>query len=227
MKEIMTIKKGDFIEIDYVGRIKNSEEIFDLTKKDIADKEGIVNNNTNYSPKILCVGQGDIVRGLDDFFVGKDAGKEYDVCLSAEEGFGKKNAKLIRLVPISVFKKQKINPVPSMQLNIDGRMGIVKTASGGRVLVDFNHPLSGKDLKYHLEIKRIVKDDGEKVGGVIKGLIGKDVKCVVDKGVAKIDFEFPDAFKKAISDRIKEIVIGVKEIKFTENKDKKKTNTQK
>jgi len=214
----MVIKKGDFIEIDYIGKIKNTGDVFDLTKRDVAKEKGIENKDADYSPKIICVGQGNVVKGLDEFLVGKEVGKKYSVDISAEEGFGKKNAKLIILVPLSVFKKEKINPFPGLQINIDGRFGIVKTVSGGRILVDFNHPLSGKDVVYEVEINKIVKDDAMKVKSIIKGLIGKDVDCSVDKGVVNVDLELPDVFKKALIDSIKSTVSSIKEVKFKEKK---------
>ena len=52
----MKIKSGDFIEIDYVGRIKETNQIFDLTKEDVAREEGINNKSAKYESKIICVG---------------------------------------------------------------------------------------------------------------------------------------------------------------------------
>ncbi|MCH8980513.1 hypothetical protein IH922_00675 [candidate division KSB1 bacterium] len=50
-----------------------------------------------------------------------------------------------------------------MQINIDGMMGIIKTAGGGRCLVDFNHPLSGKEVTYTIKVNKIITDDKEKL----------------------------------------------------------------
>ncbi|MCX6821372.1 MAG: hypothetical protein NTW30_01200 [Candidatus Aenigmarchaeota archaeon] len=35
------MKDGDFIQIDYVGKIVESGEIFDLTKEDLAKEKGL------------------------------------------------------------------------------------------------------------------------------------------------------------------------------------------
>ena len=37
----MSIQKGDFILVDYVGRVKETREVFDTTLEDIARKEKI------------------------------------------------------------------------------------------------------------------------------------------------------------------------------------------
>ena len=50
-----------------------------------------------------------------------------------------------------------------MQLNIDGVVGTVKTVTGGRTLVDFNHPLSGRELVYEVQVKKVVTDTQQKV----------------------------------------------------------------
>jgi FKBP-type peptidyl-prolyl cis-trans isomerase SlyD len=210
----MKIKKGDFIEIDYVGRLKDSGQIFDLTKKDIAEKEKVANKSADYSPKIICVGAQDIVKGLDDFIVGKETGKSYSIELDSDNAFGKKNPKLIKMMPLSVFKKQKLNPFPGLQINIDGMLGIVRTCSGGRVLVDFNHPLSGREVVYEIDIKKIINKDDEKIKAIIKGLINKEVECNVKEGKAIIDLDLPEQFQKLIEERIKSLVTGLKKVEF-------------
>ena len=46
------------------------------------------------------------------------------------------------------FKKQNIIPYLGLQVNIDGILGIIRTVTPGRAIIDFNHPLSGKNLIY-------------------------------------------------------------------------------
>ncbi len=210
----MKIKKGDFVEIDYVGRLKDSGQIFDLTKKDVAEKEKVVNKSADYSPKIICVGAEDIVKGLDDFLIGKETGKKYDIDLDPDNAFGKKNPKLIKMMPLSVFKKQKLDPFVGLQVNIDGMFGIVRTVSGGRVLVDFNHPLSGREIVYEIEIRKIVTKDEDKVKSIIKGLVNKDVECSVKESKAVIDLEVPEQFQKVLSERITNLVESIKKVEF-------------
>ena len=42
-------------------------------------------------------------------------------------------------------------------------MGIVRSVSGGRVIVDFNHPLSSKDVHYDVEVLKIVTDKKDQI----------------------------------------------------------------
>ncbi|EFK97351.1 peptidylprolyl isomerase FKBP-type, partial [sediment metagenome] len=49
--------------------------------------------------------------------------------------------------------KDSIRPMPGLPVNIDGMYGIIRTVAGGRVIVDFNHPLSGKEIVYNSKLK--------------------------------------------------------------------------
>jgi FKBP-type peptidyl-prolyl cis-trans isomerase 2 len=39
--KVKAMKKGDFVRIDFVGRLAATGEIFDLTSEEIAKKEGV------------------------------------------------------------------------------------------------------------------------------------------------------------------------------------------
>src|SRR3989338_5032599 len=161
------IKQHDFVEIEYTGTIKEDSSVFDTTDEKIAKEHGAFDKNADYSPAIICIGEHNVLKSLDEKMIGKVAGEEYTFDLSPEEAFGKKDAKLIQTIPSNKFRQQKIQPVPGLQLNIDGMFGIVKTVSGGRCYVDFNHPLAGKDLVYSVKINKIVEDDREKLKSLL------------------------------------------------------------
>lgn len=161
----MTIKTGDFVEIDFVGRIKGNG-VFDTNIEEEAKKHNLYKENGNYKPYIICIGQHHILKGLDDQLIEKSLG-EFDIEINAEDGFGKKDAKLMKLIPLKLFHKENIDPKVGLVVNIDGILGIIRSASSGRCIVDFNHPLAGKDLNYHVIIKRIVEELDEKVKSLL------------------------------------------------------------
>jgi len=211
----MPMKEKDFIEISYTGRIKEGDIVFDTTEKDIAKKEEIFNSNTEYGPIVVCLGQNHVLRGIEKNLLGKEIG-EYTFELSPEDGFGKKSAKLIQLVPTRKFKAQKVIPQPGLQINVDGNMGIVKAVSGGRTIVDFNNPLSGKDLIYNVNVLRIVNEDKEKLESLIKMQIGiKNPKIEIKDGNAIVFFpqEIPKEIADPICMNLKEL-IGFSNVEF-------------
>jgi len=159
----MAIKKGDFIEIDYTGKLNDtSKAVFDTTDIEIAKKENLFSKKTKYGPMIIVVGEGQVISGLDKALVGKELGK-FTVEIDDVDAFGKKSAKNIQLVPAKVFVKENIRPFVGLQVNIDDRIGVIRTVSGGRVMVDFNHPLSSKDVIYDVDVKRVLTDKKEQV----------------------------------------------------------------
>ena len=162
-----TVKEKDFVEIDYTARTKEGNAIFDTTNEEVAKKEGVHGSHSHYHPAVICIGEGMMLKAVEGHLAGKETGKEYSIEIKPEDAFGRKNAKLIQMIPLSKFRQQKIQPVPGLQLNIDGMFGIVKTVSGGRCYVDFNHPLAGKDLVYTVKINRIVENDGEKLKSLL------------------------------------------------------------
>ncbi|MEK6862984.1 MAG: FKBP-type peptidyl-prolyl cis-trans isomerase [Nanoarchaeota archaeon] len=216
----MKLKKGDFIEVDYVGKIKDENKIFDLTNEEIAKKEKVYHKDHNYKPIIICLGFNDIIKGLDEELINKDLGN-YKIEIKAEKAFGKKTYDLIKLVPSSIFTKENIRPFPGLQVNIEGLIGTVRSVSGGRSLIDFNHPLAGKDLIYEVEIKRIITNLEEKLKSLLELKLGKEIEFSIinDKAVIKLDLkkELKERLIKEIKDKIPEI----KEIEF------EKTTTRK
>lgn len=215
------IKKRDFVEIEYTGKLKEENIIFDTTDEKIAKENKL--HNHDYGPVTICVGEEQILKGLDKNIEGKEIGKEYSFEIKPEDAFGKKDAKLIQMIPISKFKQQKIQPMPGMQLNIDGVVGTVKIASGGRTLVDFNHPLAGKELSYKIKINKKITDDKEKLSSYLKLSIGKDFEAEITNSNAKIILknEIPKEIKERLSKKITELIPDIKKVEFTIGEDSK------
>lgn len=219
----MKLKKGDFIQIDYVGRIKETNQIFDLTDEELAKKENIYQKNTTYKPIIICLGEGDVVKGIDEELTDKEVGKSYTIEIPPEKGFGKKDAKLMKLVNTNIFIKQNINPVPGLQVNIDNMIGIIRTVTGGRTLVDFNHPLAGRDLIYEVKILKKITDNEEKLRGILSfhlAINNPDIK--IENGTAMINNDIPDVFKKQLEEKIKRLIPSIKKIEYKKKEEKKK-----
>jgi FKBP-type peptidyl-prolyl cis-trans isomerase 2 len=152
------LKKNDFIELEFVGRVKNGE-IFDTNIKEEAEK---ISLEIQERPLIICIGQNMILPAIDEFLVGKDAGR-HTLELSPEKAFGVRSRELIKTMPIKIFLEKNIAPRAGMVFNFDNVLGKISAVSGGRVIVDFNHPLSNKTVIYELNIKKLVEDNKEKV----------------------------------------------------------------
>jgi len=210
----MPIKDKDFVEIEYTGKT-DTGEVFDTTDKEVAKNAGIDQGNAHYGPAIICVGQGHVLKGLDEWLVGKKPGGPSHVDLTPEKAFGKKNTKFIQLIPTKRFIEQKVRPEVSMPVNIDGMYGVIKTVTGGRTVVDFNHPLANKSVSYDITIKSVVTDTIKKVEALCKLHHLHDAKVSVNNYTATITVsrELPQELRDEFSKEIVELT-GVKTVKF-------------
>jgi len=217
------VSNKDFIEIEYTGKLKEENVIFDTTDEKVAKENNLESHG--YEPVIICVGEQQLLKGIDKNLEGKDIGKEYDFVINPEDAFGNKNAKLIQLIPTSKFKKQNIQPMPGLQLNIDGMVGTIKTVSGGRTMVDFNHPLAGKELAYKIKINKKITDDKEKLQGYLKLSLGtKDVETEISNSEAKVIVknEIPKEAEERLRNKISELIPTIKKVEFTIGQQKNK-----
>ncbi|OIO41747.1 hypothetical protein COU56_02985 [Candidatus Pacearchaeota archaeon CG10_big_fil_rev_8_21_14_0_10_31_9] len=187
------VKKNDFIELEFIGKVKNGE-VFDTNISEEAKKIGL---KIDDKPFILCIGQEMVIKGLDKSLNGKEIGKTSSVDLLPSEAFQERKSSLVRLIPLSVFTQQKILPKQGMTLALDNMLVKIVSVSGGRVLVDFNNPLSGKIVSYEFTIKRKVDDINEKIQAITDYFIRKDVKF--DLKDTKILLEIEEAFSPIIA----------------------------
>jgi FKBP-type peptidyl-prolyl cis-trans isomerase SlyD len=214
------VSKNDFVELEFTGKVKDGE-IFDTNIKADADKIGM----KEVFPLIIAVGKQMALKGLDKELEGKEIGKQYSYELTPEEAFGKRDKSMVRMIPLKVFIEQKIMPERGMQLSLDGMLVRVLSVSGGRVLVDFNNPLAGKQVVYSFSIKRKVEDIKEKVDAVQEFFFRR--KFVFDIDGKTINFKVPEhagsfitMFEKQFED-----ILGMK-IKATEVKEEKKDSAE-
>ena len=229
------VKKNDFVEIDYTGALKDSGEVFDTTIEAVAKKEGLYSPKMAYETIALCVGQGQILQGLDASLEGLEIGKEHVITLPPEKAFGRKDGKLMKLIPTSVFRKQNINPAPGLQLNIDGMMGVVRTVTGGRVIVDFNHPFASKEVVYKVLIKRKLTDDKDKVRALVELVLNQKRDAVtIDiqgaKAIVDIKQRLPTELLDMVKERITNLLSNIKDVEFKmpeEKKEESKPESQK
>jgi len=158
----MTLNKNDFIEIEFTGT--SNGEIFDTTSKEEAKSIGL---DANVKPLIISIGNNMLLKGLDENLIGKEIGKEYFLNLTPEKAFGKRDPKLIRTLPMKIFKEKNLNPHPGMSFQLDNYIVKILSVSGGRVIADFNNPLAGKNINYKFKIKRKVEDNKEKINSLM------------------------------------------------------------
>lgn len=180
----MKISKNDFIELEFTGKTREGN-IFDTNINEEAKKIGI---EIESRPIVICIGQGMILPAIDEFLEGKELGK-YSLDLAPERAFGNRDKNLIKTIPLKVFLEKNINPEPGMVFQFDAVLGRVSAVSGGRVIVDFNNPLAGKEVIYELNAKRIIEDVNEKVNTLMSFFFGKKLDFTIENNKLKVKVE--------------------------------------
>ncbi|HJH30054.1 MAG TPA: peptidylprolyl isomerase [Methanosarcinaceae archaeon] len=180
----MVIEKGDFIKVSYTGKF-DDEKIFDTTDEEIAKTNDIYNDRGMYGGDVVIVGAGHTIVGLDEDFVGKDVGYSGSVDIPPEKAFGDHDIKLVESVSITKFKDRKA--YEGLEVEINGKRGIVIKVIGRRVRVDLNHPLAGKTVTYEYNIEKLIDDDVEKIQGLFSLYTGlQQLDVDVSDGTATV-----------------------------------------
>ena len=164
----MAIKDGDFVRVNFTGKIKENDEVFDTTYDEIAQEAEIFDENKTYKPIPIVVGGNHLLPAIEKEIVGLEAGERKTVEVDSDNGFGPRDPKAIQLIQKKKKKKQGMTPYPGMRIQAEGGEGRILTVNGGRVKVDFNHPLAGKDLIYDVEVTEIIEDNEEKIKSMIE-----------------------------------------------------------
>jgi len=197
----MKLNKKDFIEIEFTGRIKDGE-IFDSNIKEDLKK---ANLKIEAKPFVFCLGEKMFLKAIDDFLIDKDMG-EYKIELSPEKAFGQRDPKLIQMMPMKIFVQHKVNPIPGVMFDFDGRIAKILTVSGGRVMVDFNNPIAGKEVVYKIKVLRKLENINEKIKAFIDFLFKRDLKFEVKDKKIIIEVEKPIVkFVEMFKDKFKDI----------------------
>jgi FKBP-type peptidyl-prolyl cis-trans isomerase 2 len=203
------MKEKDFVEIDYIGSVKETGEPFDFTVGDEAKKHNAE------KPIVIILGAGHVIRGLDDEIRKHKMGDEFEIDISPEKAFGPRIGKLIKLIPFREFKKHDLSPYPSMRVDFDGLPGIVRSVSGGRVIVDFNHPLAGKSLHYWVRINKKLTKKKEQADAVLGFYNVKNFSTTLTSGklTVKTKETVPEPVQNAIKQALEQY-IGLKMTNF-------------
>ena len=101
-------------------------------------------------------GDGNMIPGLTKQMEGLKAGDEKTIVVSPEEGYGQPDPQAVQEVPKSAIGPD-INLEPGLLLQMNDPQGntypaIVKEIKDDKVVLDFNHPLAGKELTFQVKV---------------------------------------------------------------------------
>lgn len=133
----------------------------------LRDEQGQVLDSSNgRGPLSYLHGKGNIIPGLEQALAGKAAGEKLDVTVPPEQGYGRRDDRLVQIIPRSKFAGGS-ELTPGMQVRATGsqgaRMVTIVRVERDFVTIDANHPLAGRTLHFSVEVAEVRKATHEEV----------------------------------------------------------------
>lgn len=118
-----------------------------------------IENNHDGLPMAYLHGHRNILPALEKALEGKAAGDVLDVVVAPEDAYGERKPGANQKVPVKHLLSKHKRLLPGMLVKVNTEKGAVdaRVIKPGKFMVelDFNHPLAGKTLNFHIEVKEI------------------------------------------------------------------------
>lgn len=187
------IESGDFIKVEFTGRIKETGAVFSTSDEDTAKKFNIYDKKSKYGSIPVVAGQSFLLPGLDKKIIGLEVGKAKTIIVPAEEAYGQKQESLIQTFPAKKVKESGFKLKKGEKIRNKNQVGTIISIKQGKVRVDFNHALSGKDLEFEVKVNEIVEDQTKKIFLIVSRYISvlkeADFKYEVNEDNKSISLE--------------------------------------
>ncbi|HET8707839.1 MAG TPA: peptidylprolyl isomerase [Pseudomonadales bacterium] len=121
----------------------------------------LVDSTREKSPATFSYGDGSLLPGFEEVLVGLKRGDRRSVILPPEKAFGEWNENNVQVMPRAGFASDlPLEPgliLSFADANKAELPGVVKEVREDEVVIDFNHPLAGRELIFEVEIISVVK----------------------------------------------------------------------
>ncbi|MBD2701957.1 peptidylprolyl isomerase [Spirosoma sp. BT702] len=132
----MTISKDAVAAIHYTLRDSNGT---------------ILDTSQGRDPLYYLHGAQNLIPGMEESLEGRQPGDHFQVEISPEKGYGKRDPNLTERVPRKAFGGQTVEVGMQFQAN-DGQIISVVGLEPEFIIVDGNHPLAGESLHFDVEV---------------------------------------------------------------------------
>ena len=147
--EEMKVKNGDTVTVNYRGTIPAEDNVeFD-------------SSYSRGAPVEFEVGAGKMIDGFNDALLGMEIGQTKFVEISKDQAYGDSEPAAFQLVPKASFGDGFDFKLDGM-IQGNGPMGPfiarIHEIQDQHVILDFNHPLAGKDLVFEITLESIAEE---------------------------------------------------------------------
>jgi FKBP-type peptidyl-prolyl cis-trans isomerase SlyD len=135
---------------------ENVVVVIDYTLKD--NDGSVIDSSEGAGPLAYLHGAGNIIPGLEDALLGKEAGDEVQASIEPANAYGERHEQLKQEVPRELFSGVD-NVEVGMQFQSETEQGpvlvTVVEVKEETVTVDGNHPLAGVHLNFDVTIREV------------------------------------------------------------------------
>ncbi len=140
----MKVENGHNVKVHYVGTFADGTE-FD-------------NSRTRGKTLDFKVGSPGLITGFNNAVVGMTTGETKTITLEADDAYGQVNPNAFQDIPKTQFEEGFVFEVGGSVMG-QGPQGpfraTIHEVQDESVVLDFNHPLAGKDLTFEVEIVEV------------------------------------------------------------------------
>lgn len=222
----MTLEKGTLILVDYTAKIKDTNQVFETTSEEDAKKNNIYDPNRRYGSRLISVGDGWVLKGVDEALANANSGDKLTITVTPDKGFGERDPSKVRMIAQRKLGEKADEIGVGDEIELDQRRGTVRHIGSGRVQVDFNHKYAGRVLVYDANILKTIDKVNEKAFQLVNRRIPIDEKSIdIKPEISSMEISLPeDSFlleglqiiKRAIADDIFKFVKEIMNVSFVE-----------
>jgi peptidylprolyl isomerase len=144
-KVMAKVKEGDKVKVTYTLTL---------------DDNTVIEKTDETNPFEFTLDTGKIIPGFEKAVIGMSPGESKSVKIPPEEGYGERREELVMKVDRKDLPED-LEPEVGQHLRLesdkqDSFMVTVTGASDSEVIMDANHPLSGKNLSFEIELIEIL-----------------------------------------------------------------------
>lgn len=119
----------------------------------------LIDSTFEQEPATFTVGDGNLLEGFEEVVMGLSAGSKEVFTISPEKGFGQHNPSNLQTIKrdqfgddITLEKGLVLSFADAQKAELPG---VVAEFSDEEVVVDFNHPLAGKEVLFEVDIIKV------------------------------------------------------------------------
>lgn len=220
------MEEGTIVHVEYDLYNADSGDLIETTREDIAKEHEVHQEGRTYTPLVCVVGSGNLIPGFEASLLTAEADKDISLEIAPADAYGDKDPEQIETISIDKLLGHVRDPKSLYiggPVSIEGRQGTLAYLAAGRARIDYNHPMSGRSLKYDYKIVKVIEDKDEKVTALLEAntghegfevsLDGNDISVIVPQSML---FDTNAAMQKFRLVTVLRDAVGAEKVSFIE-----------